>query len=42
MVKNVKTGECFRLDNLIKNHQEKLLAEVTRQSEIRDVVTADQ
>lgn len=27
MVKDLKTGECFRLDHLIKNHLEKLMSD---------------
>lgn len=35
MTKDLKTGECFRLDHLIKNHLEKLSSEKTATSELK-------
>lgn len=36
MVKDVNTGECFRLDHLIKAHLEKLAADKKTPEAIRD------
>jgi glycyl-tRNA synthetase len=36
MVKDVGTGECFRLDHLIKSHLEKLAADKKTLQAIRD------
>ena len=36
MVKDNKTGECFRLDHLIKNHLEKLSSEKNATQELKD------
>ncbi|XP_038111183.1 glycine--tRNA ligase [Culex quinquefasciatus] len=36
MVKDVKNGECFRLDHLIKNHLEKLAAAKDAAKELKD------
>lgn len=36
MVKDVKTGECFRLDHLIKAHLEKLSADKKATQELKD------
>jgi glycyl-tRNA synthetase (class II) len=36
MVKDVSTGECFRLDHLIKAHLEKLAADKKTLEAIRD------
>jgi glycyl-tRNA synthetase len=36
MVKDVKTGECFRLDHLIKAHLEKLTSTKTATKELKD------
>lgn len=35
MTKDVKTGECFRLDHLIKAHLEKLAADKKSTPEIK-------
>lgn len=39
MVKDVKTGECFRLDHLIKNHLEKLTSDKKATQELKDECT---
>lgn len=39
MVKDVKTGECFRLDHLIKAHLEKLSADKKATQEFKDECT---
>jgi glycyl-tRNA synthetase len=36
MTKDVKTGECFRLDHLIKSHLEKLSSEKTATAELKE------
>lgn len=36
MVKDVKTGECFRLDHLIKAALEKVAADKTSTQAVRD------
>lgn len=36
MVKDVKTGECFRADHLIKNHAEALLKDKKTPADVRD------
>uniref|UniRef100_A0AAF5DGK9 Glycine--tRNA ligase n=2 Tax=Strongyloides stercoralis TaxID=6248 RepID=A0AAF5DGK9_STRER len=36
MVKDVKTGECFRADHLIKNHAEKLISDKKTSSELKE------
>lgn len=42
MVKDVKTGECFRLDHLIKAHLEKICVEkkttVEMKNECQDII----
>lgn len=35
MVKDTKTGECFRLDHLIKNHLEKLVSDGAATPELK-------
>lgn len=35
MTKDTKTGECFRLDHLIKNHLEKISFEKTASNELK-------
>lgn len=35
MTKDLKTGECFRLDHLIKNHLEKLSSEKTASADLK-------
>ena len=39
MVKDMKTGECFRLDHLIKNHLEKLSSDKKATSELKEECT---
>ncbi|CAL4084888.1 unnamed protein product, partial [Meganyctiphanes norvegica] len=39
MVKDVKTGECFRLDHLIKQHFEKKMSEKKTTQEEKDIMT---
>ncbi|CAO1341939.1 unnamed protein product [Diamesa hyperborea] len=39
MVKDMKTGECFRLDHLIKNHLEKLSSEKKATPELKEECT---
>ncbi|XP_058452820.1 glycine--tRNA ligase isoform X2 [Malaya genurostris] len=39
MVKDVKNGECFRLDHLIKNHLEKIAAAKDATQELKDECT---
>ncbi|XP_050088159.1 glycine--tRNA ligase [Anopheles aquasalis] len=39
MTKDVKNGECFRLDHLIKNHLEKLAAAKDASAELKDECT---
>jgi glycyl-tRNA synthetase len=36
MTKDLKTGECYRLDHLIKAHLEKLASEKTATAELKD------
>lgn len=36
MVKDVKTGECFRLDHLIKAHLEKIAADKKTTNETKE------
>lgn len=36
MVKDIKSGECFRLDHLIKAHLEKLCADKKATAELKD------
>lgn len=39
MVKDLKTGECFRLDHLIKSHLEKISSEKKATQELKDECT---
>lgn len=39
MVKDVQTGECFRADHLIKQTAEKMLADKTTQSAVKEELT---
>lgn len=39
MVKDLKTGECFRLDHLIKAHLEKIASEKNASQELKDECT---
>lgn len=39
MVKDLKTGECFRLDHLIKNHLEKLAADKVATADLKNECT---
>lgn len=39
MVKDLKTGECFRLDHLIKSHLEKIASEKKATQELKDECT---
>ena len=39
MVKDVKNGECFRADHLIKNSAEKVMADKSTSAETRKALT---
>lgn len=39
MTKDLKTGECFRLDHLIKNHLEKLASEKNATQALKEECT---